>query len=158
MDSVTNTLTGGFPHSEIHGSKLALNSPCLIAECHVLHRLIAPRHPPNALARRLILQFSRPSRRSASLPHTGREPRGQERHVPAKDGIRESVSPARAGPTKRWDRHLHDFERPTSRAEPTACQDKPEQAESLNLAEGFLVEADGIEPTTSCLQSRRSPN
>ena len=23
---------------------------------------------------------------------------------------------------------------------------------------GFLVEADGIEPTTSCLQSRRSPN
>ena len=36
----------GFPHSEICGSKVALTSPQLIAECHVLHRLSAPRHPP----------------------------------------------------------------------------------------------------------------
>jgi hypothetical protein len=39
----------GFPHSEIRGSKVALTSPRLIAECHVLHRLSAPRHSPNAL-------------------------------------------------------------------------------------------------------------
>ena len=41
--------SGGFPHSEILGSKFAPNSPRLIAECHVLHRLSVPRHPPNAL-------------------------------------------------------------------------------------------------------------
>ncbi len=27
----------------------ALASPVLIAECHVLHRLLPPRHPPDAL-------------------------------------------------------------------------------------------------------------
>ncbi len=37
------------PHSEIHGSKLILSSPWHIAEYHVLHRLLLPRHPPNAL-------------------------------------------------------------------------------------------------------------
>jgi hypothetical protein len=42
-------LSGGFPHSEIHGSKLVLSSPWLIAEYHVFHRLLLPRHPPNAL-------------------------------------------------------------------------------------------------------------
>jgi hypothetical protein len=40
---------GGFPHSEILGSKLVRSSPRLIAAYHVLHRLSAPRHPPNAL-------------------------------------------------------------------------------------------------------------
>ena len=47
--SVEDTLTGGFPHSEIHGSKLTRSSPRHIAACHVLHRLLTPRHPPNAL-------------------------------------------------------------------------------------------------------------
>ena len=41
--------SGGLPHSEIHGSKLVRSSPWLIAAYHVLHRLCAPRHPPNAL-------------------------------------------------------------------------------------------------------------
>ena len=40
----------GFPHSEIPGSKLACSSPRLIAACHVLRRLLAPRHPPYALS------------------------------------------------------------------------------------------------------------
>ena len=47
--SDNNKQSGGFPHSEIPGSKGALASPGLIAECHVLHRLLPPRHPPNAL-------------------------------------------------------------------------------------------------------------
>src|ERR1700693_5772194 len=38
------------PHSEIPGSKPACGSPRLIAACHVLHRLLAPRHPPYALS------------------------------------------------------------------------------------------------------------
>ena len=40
---------GGFPHSEILGSKVVCTSPGLIAACHVLLRLLVPRHPPYAL-------------------------------------------------------------------------------------------------------------
>jgi hypothetical protein len=42
-------MSGGLPHSEIEGSKLITSSPSLIAGYHVLHRLLLPRHPPNAL-------------------------------------------------------------------------------------------------------------
>ena len=42
-------LRGGFPHSDTHGSTPARGSPWLFAACHVLRRLLAPRHPPNAL-------------------------------------------------------------------------------------------------------------
>ena len=41
---------GGFPHSEISGSKPVCGSPRLIAAYHVLHRLLAPRHSPYALS------------------------------------------------------------------------------------------------------------
>src|SRR5438876_12009314 len=49
MDSLQDTLARGLPHSEIAGSTFARNSPALFAACHVLHRLVVPRHPPNAL-------------------------------------------------------------------------------------------------------------
>ena len=42
-------IEGGFPHSEISGSKPVRGSPKLIAAYHVLHRLSAPRHPPDTL-------------------------------------------------------------------------------------------------------------
>ena len=45
-----SSLRRGLPHSEIPGSKPARGSPRLFAACHVLHRLLAPRHPPDALA------------------------------------------------------------------------------------------------------------
>jgi hypothetical protein len=44
-----NKSRGGLPHSEICGSTSARLSPQLFAACHVLRRLLAPRHPPNAL-------------------------------------------------------------------------------------------------------------
>ena len=44
-----NQHSGGFPHSEIFGSKPIPGSPKLIAGYRVLHRLLLPRHPPNAL-------------------------------------------------------------------------------------------------------------
>ena len=47
----------GFPHSEISGSQAACASPKLIAACHVLHRLLAPRHPPYALSS-LTIKFT----------------------------------------------------------------------------------------------------
>ena len=55
MYSVQDTPKGGFPHSEICGSKVARTSSQLIATCYVLHRLLVPRHSPNAL---LILEIS----------------------------------------------------------------------------------------------------
>ena len=47
----------GFPHSEIRGSKPVDGSPRLIAVCHVLHRLVMPRHPSCARIR-LARNFS----------------------------------------------------------------------------------------------------
>ena len=52
--AVTRVHLVGFPHSEIPGSKPACGSPRLIAACHVLHRLLAPRHSPYALSSLII--------------------------------------------------------------------------------------------------------
>ena len=48
-DVTIQRVEGGFPHSEILGSKLVRSSPRHFAAYHVLHRLSAPRHPPDAL-------------------------------------------------------------------------------------------------------------
>ena len=60
------------PHSDIHGSTPARGSPWLFAACHVLHRLLVPRHPPNAL---ILLEIIRPFFRKtvhhARKPSTG---------------------------------------------------------------------------------------
>ena len=55
-------LSGGLPHSEIHGSKLILSSPWLIAEYHVFHRLLLPRHSPNALLALDLIQKEKDTR------------------------------------------------------------------------------------------------
>ena len=47
---MTGVFPAGFPHSEINGSRDICSSPSLIAACHVLHRLLVPRHPPCALS------------------------------------------------------------------------------------------------------------
>ena len=59
---MTEYCSAGFPHSEISGSMLMCSSPKLIAACHVLLRLLMPRHSPCALS---SLTFSS---RSASAP------------------------------------------------------------------------------------------
>ena len=60
MDScyVDMTAHTGFPHSEIHGSMLAYSSPWLIAVNHVLLRLLVPRHSPCALISLIFVYFS----------------------------------------------------------------------------------------------------
>ena len=60
-------LPGGLPHSDIHGSTPARGSPWLFAACHVLHRLLVPRHPPNAL---LILDIPDFTPKSQASPCT----------------------------------------------------------------------------------------
>ena len=47
---MTEYCSAGFPHSEISGSKPMCGSPKLIAACHVLLRLLMPRHSPCALS------------------------------------------------------------------------------------------------------------
>ena len=46
----TRITTCGFPHSDIPGSTPAYGSPRHFVVRHVLHRLLAPRHPPCALS------------------------------------------------------------------------------------------------------------
>ena len=48
----------GFPHSEISGSMAICASPKLIAACHVLHRLLMPRHSPCALISLTFLRLT----------------------------------------------------------------------------------------------------
>jgi hypothetical protein len=135
---------GGFPHSEITGSKGASASPVLIAACHVLHRLSTPRHPSEALQRLIVSQQN---------PCAGMKPPGGKR------------SPA--VPAHRL--YLPDYVfyriRPESHLQAglilsSQCQSAPPDREERNLfdREHHLVEPDGIEPTTSCLQSTRSTN
>src|SRR5699024_5902085 len=45
----TKAMHAGFPHSDILPHRLVINSTRLIADSHVLHRLLLPRHPPCAL-------------------------------------------------------------------------------------------------------------
>jgi hypothetical protein len=61
------SLEGGFPHSEIPGSKPVRGSPELIAAYHVLHRLSAPRHPPDALLTLDRSHYRCPSHRKGLL-------------------------------------------------------------------------------------------
>ena len=63
---------GGLPHSDIFGSKLVCSSPKLFAACHVLHRLLAPRHSPYTLSSLTIRnsKLTRANRLHISWPAT----------------------------------------------------------------------------------------
>ncbi len=70
----------GFPIRRSRDQRLVSTSPGLIAAAHVLHRLLAPRHPPCAL-RLLIMkntvvaamEFSRCTRANPAQPKARRE-------------------------------------------------------------------------------------
>ena len=47
---ILEVCSSGFPHSDIHGSSLICSYPWLFAACHVLLRLLMPRHSPCALS------------------------------------------------------------------------------------------------------------
>ncbi len=167
MDSGTATPQGGgLPHSEIHGSKGARPSPRLFAACHVLHRLSVPRHPPNALRRLIsaadktahapeiksprLLAEAEPHTRASrglnpqqSLPeqfsHTGsRHPRSTRPQTPTPDRTAPVTFLFTMSNTHADRRPRHHPQSRLSYSDPSLLQ---------------LVEADGIEPTTSSLQS-----
>ena len=76
-----NQVSGGFPHSEISGSKPIPGSPKLIAGYRVLHRLLLPRHPPNAL---IALDLIRKKKDRASLLRLLRPSAGPTKLLPSK--------------------------------------------------------------------------
>ncbi len=71
----------GFPIRKSRGQRLVSTSPGLIAAAHVLHRLLAPRHPPCALSLLIVknshfatMEFSRCARASARPTRNTRPP------------------------------------------------------------------------------------
>ena len=147
----------GFAHSEIPGSKLICSSPRLIAAYRVLHRLSAPRHPPCTLSSLTKLECILDSTNLSSM---------SDSVVKEPDGAAHSV-PSVLGPDPRA---------PLPRALPRAASAGAtlsrsprrfpgSKAGSTSLAKNHVPEATqrvveliGIEPTTSALQGRRSPN
>ena len=135
--AVKSAMSGGFPHSEIHGSKPIPGSPWLIAGYHVLHRLLLPRHPPNALFALDSIQkkqgFSWHSK-NLMLPMPGKTGQGcsldLERQLPcpAEPDATQSPLGSRLSNVSCF-RYLHDVKKSASRE--------------------ALVERTGIEPVTS---------
>jgi hypothetical protein len=86
--------SGGLPHSEIFGSKPIPGSPKLIAGYHVLHRLLLPRHPPNALLaldpiqRRTGLPGAPLCSAQTSPPRLTAQPRSEVIHFPLPGRVR----------------------------------------------------------------------
>jgi hypothetical protein len=155
---------GGLPHSEIPGSPIARISPGLFAACHVLHRLSVPRHPPDALSLRLIPGVLSRRRRNAAA-HRGKTLPGTSRAAPAQAGARktqaashEDTSPDRpaqlgcTGPIRLGHMTNSLFTLQTAGALRVAPQ------HLRWLLQTPVVEVNGFEPMTSCLQSRRSPS
>jgi hypothetical protein len=172
----------------------ARGSPWLFAACHVLHRLLAPRHPPDALVcfthmpnrsefrdqnSEVRTLFPSPDRVGICSDHPRtKETQGWPHHNPP-------ASPRKQPWTEPTDPQSF---RPPSRRRPELAPKPPHEdgnplplhhvqyqvSELRNqkpenpfwhlisdlwlLARLLPVEANGIEPMTSCLQSRRSPN
>ena len=141
---------GGFPHSEISGSKGASASPELIAACYVLHRLSMPRHPSEALMRLIVLSktHARGRCRRRSLGETGASAR-----TCALYSLLDVLSPSskRQGtPDKPL---IHDVNLTTRRQAGNCVPDRkkfPMRSSRPNgrQRKARMVEPDGIEPTT----------
>ena len=153
MDSSTgypDMTPGGFPHSEIPGSKRVCRSPRLIAAYHVLHRLLTPRHPPSALSSLIsarsrtlvILRFTD----GETYPHAGRTS-AFTRFV--------CLGLSKIGPETGRHLRLDVRTRPTRDASCVVSASGPVfRASSARV----VVELTGIEPVTPGLQSRCSPD
>jgi hypothetical protein len=178
-------IEGGFPHSEIRGSKVVRTSPRLIAAYHVLHRLSAPRHPPNTLK---ALDRSHYQHPPLGRGHTACAICGCDRKTICFEHIREhrgqadahnwqlvvsnacEVRSPRTNAKKPNLRSINDricflftmtdsTHHALTRAHAYSVYPRTTMSRNARRRQSDrLVEPDGIEPTTSCLQSTRSPN
>ena len=177
----------GFPHSEILGSKLIRSSPRLIAAYYVLHRLCTPRHPLDALktldrSHYLYPQHHQPfALLYAYLPPSSDWfPGTKLRLVPHRTEVR-CMSEKKPKITSLFYSSPRVSGQTGQKAISLRCQNiRPGNAIAFTQAKlcshlhvvyhcagagshraqplKEMVEPDGIEPTTSCLQSRRSPS
>ena len=152
----------GFPHSEIPGSKPACGSPGLIAACHVLHRLLVPRHSPYALSSLTKCSLTHCVCVVKELPIAGysvvkesalrgsrlRRARCRPPPILSSSFGAESAFALRAAAACRACAC-----RTVDASLALACQPKPRLHR-----ERRLVENTGLEPVTSWLQTRRSPS
>ncbi len=175
------------PHSEIHGSKLILSSPWLNAEYHVLHRLLLPRHPPNALIA-LDLIRKKTDLNLSPRPFVSRGVASDQKHVlfPPLPCGRDFLINSHARKLTIWLVYLtwttlsldpipkdcpcctHTRVQPTTLIISLNDVNASEEAASdwtgkqscfpIKSDRSVMVEPNGFEPLTSCLQSRRSTN
>ena len=97
----------GFPIRKSRDQRLVSTSPGLIAAAHVLHRLLAPRHPPCALVLLIrkntcvaAMEFSRCAR---VTPPTSGRPRGRSLKTQQRGYVEVDVISRRArAPDVRW--------------------------------------------------------
>ena len=156
----------GLPHSDIRESTNARFSSRLFAACHVLHRLSVPRHPPNALITLDLSPLTVLTARRDKPCHANDKPR---RHFPFE---RYKVLPSPMARRRQNPRsldgdprftHIHNIKQQISDlfgSYPIGIASD----RTLAFPDLFpnhttsLVEVNGIEPMTSCLQSTRSTN
>ena len=141
---------GGFPHSEISGSKLICSSPKLIAACHVLHRLLMPRHSPCALISLTISgsqRIMRLHRRIFYRSNCSCYPIIPQYLFQTAFAALPSVALLLLFFS------LFSFQG----AVPVKDRIKTLKGSLSVLIHSSMVEISGIEPLTSCVQSRRSP-
>ena len=167
MDSAAGTPKGGFPHSDICGATVARTSPQLIAACHVLHRLLAPRHPPNALI----------ALNNHHHPHAGPKPASPRAHQTVRPETCQPASRERNSslpktssathshthtnqsdsPVKQHAPGSHPITRRRGQAANPSCSGPAPRGTGFTSTSQPHLETVGIEPTTPCLQSRCSP-
>ena len=133
-------------HSEIHGSKLVRSSPWLIAAYHVLHRLLPPRHPPNAL-KSLDRSHYQCSLLGRSFRALTKRPDHSEKN-PASARLRPT---AKRLPLARH--QANPFFTMLTSMEGTLPRSETLSPKLLLFPQKIVVEPVGIEPTTSSLQS-----
>ena len=153
QSTLTRYCRAGFPHSEISGSMRMCRSPKLIAACRVLHRLLMPRHSPCALISLTIFWFSERIMQS----HRRNLYRSNCSFYPKFHNI---FFAAFAAPSVALQfliilSFVVQFSRCRPRSKTGSKRSK--HFERFDPFSG-LVEIIGIEPMTSCVQSRRSPN
>ncbi len=148
----------GLPHSEIPGSKRACRSPRHIAACHVFHRLSVPRHPPSTLSNLTIkcLDLMR-SAASDTHPKTSIVVHLSTYPYSIVNELRIAKIDAAHKPLLRLQSPLILAVAFSLRCQRLGSWITRSAAGHFRLRLR-LVELDGIEPTTLCLQSRCSPN
>ena len=154
------------PHSEIHGSMDICSFPWLIAACHVLRRLLMPRHSPCALYsltnRKLTISRSFSFVNYAGLtdlwncncyPHLFRC--CSTIKITFTFSVLFSTETSLLPYFTLFSSHCSVFK---VRSSSFKARLKRLTLKRFNPISNWLVEISGIEPLTSCLQGRRSPS